>query len=456
MPQLTQVPFVLSTGSGYSGKSNASLLRNMFISVEEAGAKSNYIIMNTDGSLRTAEADSQIYGIYEFAEELYAITADSILLLNRPDGDFTAVASVEISDMVVIADNGIDMMIVDGTKGYAFNPSTQELKDMETEEGWYPSSTVAYMDGYFIFNRDGTGQFFISKIYSTELDPIDWATGENAPDDTVAVYVSNRVLWIMGERSLEAWYNSGDANFPFTRISGGTVDIGVATARGVSKIRDRLFFVGNDFRVYMVQGYTPTPISTPSIEKFLNSGNTELISSFTYSSEGHWFFVIHLNNDLTYVYDVSTGFWHTRTTGYDGKWFIEGAMNRASFYAPVAFSGKNLYSLSIDHFLDDETPIKREMISLPLNNTVNRFTIAETILDMEVAQKVDGEIALYTSQDGGRTWSNRYTSTLGATGMRLNRVRWLRLGQYRDCTFKVVTFIPASIRVIGLHVRIGR
>ena len=33
------------------------------------------------------------------------------------------------------------------------------------QEGWYPSSMVTYMDGYFIFNRTGTGQFFISELF---------------------------------------------------------------------------------------------------------------------------------------------------------------------------------------------------------------------------------------------------------------------------------------------------
>jgi hypothetical protein len=58
-------------------------------------------------------------------------------------------------------------MIV-GYNGYAYTPETETIEDMSTEEGWFPSDTVDFMDGYFIFNRAGTGQFFISKLYSTE------------------------------------------------------------------------------------------------------------------------------------------------------------------------------------------------------------------------------------------------------------------------------------------------
>ena len=39
------------------------------------------------------------------------------------------------------------------------------------------------------------------------------------------------------------------------------------------------------------------------------------------------------------------------------------------------------------YFKDDEDPIKREMISLPVNKSVNRISVSEVLLDMEVAQE---------------------------------------------------------------------
>lgn len=451
MNNLIEVPLSAGTGSGYSQKSNASNLLNMCFFKDMAGSKTRVSIVNADGAQKINTTTSQIFGIYEFKDEIYAFTRSGIEKLTN--GKFNVISSITLADTVSIADNGIDIVIVDGSYGYAFNPETLVLKNMESEEGWYNSSTVAYMDGYFIFNRDGTGEFFISKLYSTELNPLDWATGESAPDDTIAVVVSNRVLWVIGERTVEAWYDSGDPDFPFTRLSGGVVEIGVSSKRSVAKMRDSIFFVGNDFRVYFTKGYTPVAISTPGVEKDIRKSGVDSLRAFTYTSNGLWYYVLHNDGKYTYVYDMTTMMWHTRTTGDMEKWFIDGALNVAYRYRAVGYFENTLYALGIDYFKDGDIPIKREIISLPLNKTVNRMVISEAILDMEVAQEENAEIALYTSKDGGRVWSNRHSAYTGGRGEHLQRVRWLRLGQFRDCIFKITTFSPIPLRILGLHIR---
>jgi len=110
--------------------------------------------------------------------------------------------------------------------------------------------------------------------------------------------------------------------------------------------------------------------------------------------------------------------------------------------------------MSIDYLSEDGVPIRREAITLPINKTVNRFRIHEAQLDMEVGfNDVNAKIGLMLSKDGGVTWSNTYYSYTGNIGENSTRVKWNRLGQMRDCIFKVITYDAIPIRILGFHIR---
>ncbi len=455
MNSMQTIPFVISSSKGYSEKNNNADLINLFVHAEEAGSKSNHILINTEGAELLAQVPHTIYGVYEFKDVIYVATSELIYVFDDVEQVFTPITGeVDFDRPVSISDNGIDIIFVAGN-GYAYTPSTDTLKNMDTELGWYPADTVAYMDGYFIFNRSGTGQFFISKLYSTEIDPIDWASAESAPDDTLAVVVSNRQLWLFGEKSTEVWYDSGDADFPFTRINGAVTDVGLVNHQSVAKIRDNIFFVGNDFKVYVTNGYTPSPISTPAIEKLLDKSDSTLLNAFTFHNNGHWFYALDMDDDKTYVYDIDTAQWHRRMSCDTNNWFIDGTLNRNKSNNLVGYADQSFYLLSILIPTENGKPVRREAVSLPINNTVNRFILSEVQLDMEVGFDTEGQIILQTTNDGGVTYSNNNYASTGAIGQNRHRARWLRLGQYRDCSLKIVITDPIPIRILGLHARLG-
>lgn len=452
MPNLQPIPFAISSGSAYSSRNNHSELLNLYVQIEEAGSKTNHVLLNTSGIEEILTLDNEIFGVYQFLNETYAATANALYRISGGTSEY--IGAVSFSKKVIFSDNGIDMMMV-AENGYSYTPSTGVIKDMSTEDGWYPSDMVAYMDGYFIFNRTGTGQFFISKLYSTEIDPIDWASGESAPDDTVGVIVTSRQLWVVGERTIESWYDSGDPDFPFTRVSGAVFDIGCANYKTIASIKTSILFVGTDNKVYMTNGYTPTIVSTPSIELRIINSDRSTLNAFTYTENGSWFYVLHINNNQTLVFDPDTAQWHRRESANIGRWIVDGVINDYNTGRAIGFCGKCFHSISIDHLTENGTNIRREAITLPINKTVNRMRIHELQLDMEAGYEIDATVSLQLSKDSGLTWENKVESKTGSIGNYKKRVRWLRLGQVRDAIVKITISDAIPIRILGLHARLS-
>lgn len=451
MPKLQQIPFAVSSGVSFSQKNDNSQLINMYAHATDPGSKSNHILIGTPGLELIIDAGALILGAYEFKDIIYVATESGLYTYNDVFRRLDYIGPISVNKKVVFADNGISMVFVAGN-GYSYTPSTGTLASME-QPGWYPSDTVAYMDGYFIFNRTGTGQFFTSKLYSTEVDPLDWATGEAAPDDTVGVVVANRQLWIFGEKTSEVWYDSGDPLFPFTRIAGAVTQNGCFNYKTIATITSSILFVSQDFKVYQTSGYTPVPVSTPGIEYLIKRADKDKLSAFSYFDEGHWFYVLSIGDDVTMVYDPSIAQWHTRSSVSIRRWKVQGAINIYSTGSVVGFSGTKLYSMSIDHLTEDGTTIRREAVSVPINKTVNRIRISEMQLDCEVAFDTNAKVGLQTSRDGGVTWSNTNEAFTGKVGNFTNRVRWMRLGQFRDAIVKIVITDPMPVRIIGLWAR---
>ena len=452
MPKLTQIPFAISSGSAYSQKNNNSLLLNMYPTIEEEGGKSSFILMNTCGLELITELPKQIIGIYEFLDVIYIATIEK--LYSYIDSTLTEIGEVSFENRskAIFSDNGTSLVVVAGN-GYYYTPGTDTFGTME-QEGWYSSDTVAYMDGYFIFNRSGTGQFFITELFSVVINPIDWATAEAAPDDTVGVAIASRQLWLIGQKTSEIWYDSGDPAFPFTRISGAVNDIGCVEHKTISTVKSSVIFVGEDFKVYASSGYALEPISTPAIERELSRADVTDLIAFSYSEEGHWFYCLSLNGNKTFVYDFNTAKWHNRESAGQNNWIINGAYNLLNNGKPIGYGDTKLYSMSIDFLTENGVPIKREAITLPVNKTVNRIRIHEAQLDMEVGfTDNNATVRLQISKDGGKTWSNFHEAYTGNTGENRTRVKWDRLGQVRDCIFKVTIFEDIPIRLIGFHIR---
>lgn len=451
-----KIPIQWAVGShkGRSEKANGSRLINLFAEALPQDSKSQVVIYGTPGTAFFSQLPTfPVMGMHVMDNELYAITKTNLYKVNA-GGDYSDLGEISIAGRVSAATNGIDLVFVDGVSGYSYSKDGG-LKSLGGD-GWYPANTVTYQDGYFIFNRSGTGQFFLSKLLSTEFDALDYATAEGVPDDTIAVISDHRELWLFGEHSIEIWYNSGDPDFPFERMQGAFVEKGIAAPHSVSKMDNSVFWLSEDGIVYRANGYLPQRISTHAVEYSIEHGTIDDAFSYTYSEEGHTFYLITFpSQKKTWCFDVATGLWHERSHYQWGRHHS----NCHSFCY-----GKNLvgdfqngliYQMAMNVYKDDTEPLVRVAVSPPVHAMRNNISMMSFEIDMEsgigitYGQGDDPQAMLTWSDDGGKTWSNEHWASIGKIGEYLTRVKWNRLGMFRQRNLRIAISDPVPVVFIS-------
>ena len=97
---------------------------------------------------------------------------------------------------------------------------------------------VEYIDGYFIVNVPTTITFRISHLFDgSTWDALDYQSKSGSVDNIIAILSFSGYLALIGDtNSVEIWGDSGNAQFPFARVSGATLNVGAESGWAVSKL----------------------------------------------------------------------------------------------------------------------------------------------------------------------------------------------------------------------------
>lgn len=454
------IQWATASNKGRSEAVNGSRLVNLYAEALPPDSKTPVVLYGTPGTAQFVTLPEwPVLALHTLRDVLYAVTPTHLYRIGRT-GVVTEVGAIRQSGRVSTADNGTQLVMVDGDLGYSYDVDEDHITELEGP-GWYPATTVTYQDGYFIFNRAGTGQFFLSQLMSVEFDALDFATAEAAPDDTLAVLSDHRELWVFGEHSIEIWYNSGDVDFPFERMQGAFVERGILAAHSAAKIDNSVFWLGEDGVIYRAAGYQPQRISTHAVEQSIEIGQAGDAFAYTYTEEGHPFYVLTFPTlARTWCYDVATGLWHERQHSRWGRHHGNCYARAYGRHLIGDFQNGLIYLLDMDALDDEGDEIRREAVSPPVHARRERLTMRSLELDMEsgvgltVGQGDNPQAMLQWSDDGGKTWSNEHWTTIGKVGRFLTRVIWRRLGQFRQRQLRVVITDPVPVVIMGAFVEV--
>lgn len=471
-----QFPFIGGSNTARSKNFAAEVCINLFPEMGQSTSKSPAMLIGTPGKrLWSTLAGGNVRGLLRFSATVgIAVVGANVYLLDTA-GVGTAIGVVDgLSTPISMASNGSKVMIVTGPKGYVVDPAFRTVVPI-VDPDFTGADTVQFIDGYFVFNKTGTGQFQITALYDTSIDGLDFATAEGAPDLLLSLLVDHREIWLFGETSTEVYFNSGNVDFPFERINGAFIEQGCAAKFSPAKMDNTVYWLTADERGYgtvqRAQGYSPQRISTHAVE-FAISQMTRIDDavSYTYQQEGHAFYVLNFPTaQQTWVFDASTSLWHQRAwrDPADNTLKQDRAVCQMSFANETIVGDNangNLYVLDLDTFTDNGDPIARVRSCAHLADPDYRYQFFASLqVDMQTGvglitgQGSDPKAILQWSDDGGYSWSNELWSSIGKIGERRTRVKWRRLGRSRDRVFRVTITDPIRVIMVGAsaHASLG-
>lgn len=368
---------------------------------------------------------------------------------------------------ITIAENGLQLAICDGTYLYIFTYATNAFVRV-TDADLPISGTVTFIDGYFVVNKVGTGSFYISALYDgTSWNALDFATAESSPDPLLRVFNALGQLWLLGSKTTEIWSNTGAALFPFQKIQGAKLDVGIVAPNTAVAVGSAIIFLGqNEFgtsSVYRTTSVVPTEISTEAINLLIDKAtDISNIVGYSYQQQGHTFYVLTGGGlETTLVYDFNTKLWHERAyTNTEGNYETQRGYCCMFIFEKHIIGDKDsgsVYEMAMDYYSDNGEYIQRERIYTHLFDDNQRVRYSklnigfETGVGLQTGQGQNPLVALQLSKDGARTWSTSFTTTIGRAGAYQTQVTFRRLGIAQEMTFRIRISDPVKVAIIGSY-----
>lgn len=438
---------------------SAQRLINGYLEAKPQGSKAPTAIHGTPGLKLWALLvpgpvnAGPVRGMHAMGDYLYVVAGNSLYRLDDL-GTSTPIGVISGIRPVHMADNGTQLVIVSDFDIYYATITTFGTLSVNNCIG------VTVHDGYAIFAQRGTQRFFISDpLDVTVFNALEYADANAIPDINAGIVNLNRETWVFQERSIQIYYNSGAVDFPFTRIPSGIIERGCIATNSIAAFHGSVFWLGDDKRVYMSQGYNPIGISTSAIDRQINLYDLYDIqnaSGFVYEQEGHIFYVLNFD-DGTFVYDVSTQLWHERLSVGFSRWRPDTYCYQFGKRLVGDSRLGRIYELDLDTYTDDSNRMILTATAPPLNAGGYRAFMSQFFLDMETGvglttgQGSNPQVILDWSDDGGSTYSSELSRAMGAIGERKLRVNWRRLGQFRQRTMRVRISDPVKRCIIQAY-----
>jgi len=382
------------------------------------------------------------------------------------------------SGPVSIRDNnaGGYAVIVDGPYGYLYNIATQAFSQI-TDPAFLGADRVAFIDGWWIFNQPGTQTFYTNfPQYGTGFNGTYFALKDGAPDNLIAVMESKEQLWLIGDKTTEAWYDAGGQYFPFQRLVGTLMQAGCKAKHSVARFstagQDGLIWFGRSERgenvIIVTHGFSTEVVSTPAFSaEVAKYPITSDAIGYTYQEDTHEFYVLTFPTaDVTWCYDAQSGLLHKRLS-YDpyAQKFHRHRSNCFMNFQGMRIVGDyqcgSLYQLTRDAYTDAGWPLWAKRRSPHIWDKGQRGRTFMASLQTDFLPGVGNpsgmgsnpQAGITMSHDGGKTFGQRWTAPIGQIGQYKNRTMWRRLAFGRDNVIELDVIDPVRRDLVGVTLK---
>lgn len=293
-----------------------------------------------------------------------------------------------------------------------------------------------WVDGYFLAGYDD-GRFGWSSLdEGSEWAALDRGTAESDPDKMVRLIIYNREVHLLNEKNLETFVNTGSSSV-FERTN--THPIGCKGRFSASKVQDGIIFVATDDTVRAGRARTWREVSTPEINRLLENTDGSELRSWSYKKGGREFYAL-ASNTWCKELNLKTGYWNDRESLIDGeisRWRGEHYARFGDFHIFGDDASTKLYAASEDVYDEAGEPHTVTVQSPPQNSFPNGASFHALFVDVlpgvglnsSDEYEADPQLAMQWSDDGGRSWSNELSRSVGRIGDYDKTVRFDRLGK---------------------------
>lgn len=368
-----------------------------------------------------------------------------------------------IAGSVCITDQNSGMIYY--SISYPLNNETRKVFDIVDGEPQYePDNPLKVKEkevdalSYMFYNDYGVQQFI---------------TAESSSDNIVAIKAVGSALYLFGNKTIEIWQR-GSGEFDTWQRSSYTTNAsnGLAEPYSVACVDSTLFYIGSGESyargVMTVTGSNYQKISDDWLEAKLLQEQSGRAVCYAFAVGSHKFYVINLPSlNETWTYDVDSGLWHQRcsrnpATGKLTMWRPQGiAWFNGDFWAVCADGC--LYTHNEKYYYEDfadgsRLPMVRIRQGAVLVDENKPFRFDQLAIECNVGTfedyDNDKEILLQMSKDGGNTFGNTRSCSLGKAGQYSRRVIFNNLGLNRLCVIRLTYSGPTALELTSCSQRI--
>lgn len=458
-----RLPFAIQSYRHRSLPISAQRLINVFVEPQPEDAKARLPLLLSPGLRQfSSVANSIMRGQHVMGSDLYSVIGDGVFRTDV-NGAVASLGTIPLGGPVSLDSNGESLCIVipETRQGFVVDRTLGTITQI-TDADFPGAISVCVIDGYFVFVKPDSTEFFLSAINDPlTFNALDFASAEGSPDNLVTCVRVGRDLWLYGEKTVEVWSNVGATDFPFLRVSGGFVSRGTAAAFSVATRLGGAIWLGDDRCIYTAQGITPQRISTYAVDQAIAGyERVDDAEAWVYELEGHAFYCITFPTaGDTWVCDLTAqATWHERESEGLEIWRARfGVAFAGGVVAGDAFNGK-LWLLDPTYGFEGDAQIIRVATGTCFHSEGQKVFITRLALEFECGvglvsgQGSDPTVWLTWSDDGGRTWSNDAQGRIGKVGEYRTRLEYRRLGSARERVFRVQWADPVYTALIAADV----
>ena len=364
------VPLAIDSYARASAFQPETVCRNMYVEEDKSGASPDRLMrIDRPGLSNWAELTFAIRGLFwqdgVLGGGTYAVAGSRFYSVSP--GGSTDLGGVGNGYRARFAANYEKLFILSETVAFQYDGLTMDGTEMPDTRD---VADIAVLNSFLILACPD-GRFYWLEPGATDVDELNFATVESAPDGLVAVRTLGDELWFFGKTTIEVWQPTGDDELPFIRAGGRTVSRGCMARDAVEPFDNSLLWVGNDGVVYRA-GNVPQRISNHGIEQRIRD-RSDTPSAMTVETDGHKFYVLRIPGQGSFAYDAATQRWsHWSTYGQD-DWRPHVATAVEDYIVVGDADTGKIWLLDPDATTDAGTMIERKITgTIPLMGAVGR------------------------------------------------------------------------------------